>query len=68
TNWRTNTGFTDLPALPFDYRKELISSMPSGCPARHGSHLPHGGSYRDLSRASARVRPERSSSGRTPDP
>ncbi|MFF7455178.1 hypothetical protein [Kitasatospora sp. NPDC008115] len=26
TNWRTNTGFTDLPALPFDYRKELIGS------------------------------------------
>ncbi|MFE9428078.1 hypothetical protein ACFYNO_34565 [Kitasatospora sp. NPDC006697] len=25
-NWRTNTGFTDLPALPFDYRKELIGS------------------------------------------
>ncbi|MEU2632876.1 hypothetical protein, partial [Kitasatospora sp. NPDC007106] len=23
-NWRTNTGLTDLPALPFDYRKELI--------------------------------------------
>ncbi|WP_441245882.1 hypothetical protein [Kitasatospora sp. McL0602] len=23
-NWKTNTGFTDLPALPFDYRKELI--------------------------------------------
>ncbi|MFD9126840.1 hypothetical protein [Kitasatospora sp. NPDC059571] len=23
-NWRTNTGYTDLPALPFDYRKELI--------------------------------------------
>ncbi|GAA2745397.1 hypothetical protein [Kitasatospora cinereorecta] len=23
-NWRTNTGHTDLPALPFDYRKELI--------------------------------------------
>ncbi|WP_033219913.1 lipoprotein [Kitasatospora phosalacinea] len=23
-NWRTNTGNTDLPALPFDYRKELI--------------------------------------------
>jgi hypothetical protein len=23
-NWRTNTGFTDLPPLPFDYRKELI--------------------------------------------
>ncbi len=22
-NWRTNTGFTDLPPLPFDYRKEL---------------------------------------------
>ncbi|TQF05224.1 hypothetical protein E6W39_27025 [Kitasatospora acidiphila] len=22
--WRTNTGFSDLPALPFDYRKELI--------------------------------------------
>ncbi|WP_035793598.1 polysaccharide deacetylase family protein [Kitasatospora mediocidica] len=24
TNWKTNTGFTDLPALPFDYKKELI--------------------------------------------
>ncbi|MFF7636577.1 hypothetical protein ACFZB9_26015 [Kitasatospora sp. NPDC008050] len=23
-NWKTNTGFNDLPALPFDYRKELI--------------------------------------------
>lgn len=23
-NWRTNTGFTDLPALPFDYETELI--------------------------------------------
>ncbi len=23
TQWRTNTGFTDLPSLPFDYRKEL---------------------------------------------
>ncbi|MFG2823572.1 hypothetical protein ACGFX4_29615 [Kitasatospora sp. NPDC048365] len=23
-NWRTNTGFSDLPPLPFDYRKELI--------------------------------------------
>ncbi|MEU6340761.1 hypothetical protein ABZ883_07395 [Streptomyces sp. NPDC046977] len=22
-NWRTNTGFDDLPALPFDYRREL---------------------------------------------
>ncbi|MEU1420937.1 hypothetical protein ACIF6L_30200 [Kitasatospora sp. NPDC086009] len=26
TNWKTTTGFTDLPALPFDYRKELIGS------------------------------------------
>ncbi|MFJ8044923.1 hypothetical protein ACIRBX_30915 [Kitasatospora sp. NPDC096147] len=25
-NWKTNTGFTDLPALPFDYRKELIGA------------------------------------------
>lgn len=24
TQWRTITGFTDLPPLPFDYRKELI--------------------------------------------
>lgn len=24
TKWRTNTGFTDLEPLPFDYRKELI--------------------------------------------
>jgi hypothetical protein len=23
-NWKTNTGFTDLPALPFDYDTELI--------------------------------------------
>ncbi|MFF2844754.1 hypothetical protein ACFVT5_00280 [Streptomyces sp. NPDC058001] len=23
-NWRTNSGWTDLPALPFDYDKELI--------------------------------------------
>lgn len=22
--WRTNTGFTDLPSLPFDYDKELV--------------------------------------------
>ena len=24
TQWRTNTGFTDLPSLPFDYRKEMV--------------------------------------------
>ncbi|QRX95292.1 hypothetical protein [Streptomyces noursei] len=24
TNWRTNTGFTDLDPLPFDYTKELV--------------------------------------------
>ncbi|WP_328386047.1 hypothetical protein OHS81_19780 [Streptomyces sp. NBC_00400] len=24
TRWRTNTGFTDLEPLPFDYRKELV--------------------------------------------
>ncbi|MEV6738969.1 hypothetical protein AB0N14_19395 [Streptomyces sp. NPDC051104] len=24
TEWKTNTGFTDLDPLPFDYRKELI--------------------------------------------
>ncbi|MFJ6708203.1 MULTISPECIES: hypothetical protein [unclassified Streptomyces] len=24
TKWKTNTGFTDLEPLPFDYRKELI--------------------------------------------
>jgi hypothetical protein len=24
SQWRTNTGFTDLPPLPFDYTKELI--------------------------------------------
>ncbi|WP_438483899.1 hypothetical protein [Streptomyces sp. S186] len=24
TNWRTNTGFTDLDPLPFDYHKELV--------------------------------------------
>ncbi|MEU6505236.1 hypothetical protein [Streptomyces sp. NPDC046942] len=25
-NWKTNTGFTDMPALPFDYEKELVGS------------------------------------------
>jgi hypothetical protein len=24
TQWKTNSGFTDVPAFPFDYRKELI--------------------------------------------
>jgi hypothetical protein len=24
TRWRTNTGWTDLPSLPFDYDKELV--------------------------------------------
>ncbi|MFB6891520.1 hypothetical protein ACFCX4_19690 [Kitasatospora sp. NPDC056327] len=24
TNWRTNTGFKDVPPLPFDYTKELV--------------------------------------------
>ncbi|MEU8140142.1 hypothetical protein [Streptodolium elevatio] len=23
-NWRTNSGWTDIPSLPFDYKKELI--------------------------------------------
>ncbi|MDT0546051.1 MULTISPECIES: hypothetical protein [unclassified Streptomyces] len=26
TKWRTNTGFTDLDPLPFDYRKELVGA------------------------------------------
>ncbi|MFJ9616048.1 polysaccharide deacetylase family protein [Streptomyces noursei] len=26
TNWRTNTGFTDLDPLPFDYTKELVGA------------------------------------------
>lgn len=26
TEWRTNTGWTDEPPLPFDYRKELVGS------------------------------------------
>lgn len=25
-NWRTNTGWTDLPSLPFDYDKELVGA------------------------------------------
>lgn len=25
-NWRTYTGWTDIPPLPFDYRKELVGS------------------------------------------
>src|SRR5207302_815215 len=23
-NWKTNTGFQDIPPLPFDYKKELV--------------------------------------------
>ncbi|MHC3474408.1 polysaccharide deacetylase family protein [Streptomyces sp. 7R007] len=23
-NWKTNTGFTDIPALPFDFKKEVV--------------------------------------------
>ncbi len=26
SQWRTNTGFTDLPTLPFDYTKELVGA------------------------------------------
>ncbi|MGW3013094.1 hypothetical protein ACWC9R_30365 [Streptomyces sp. NPDC001219] len=26
TKWRTNTGFTDIEALPFDYSKELVGA------------------------------------------
>lgn len=26
THWRTTTGYSDLPPLPFDYRRELIGS------------------------------------------
>ncbi|MFJ1705685.1 hypothetical protein [Kitasatospora sp. NPDC088346] len=26
TKWRTNTGFTDVDPLPFDYRKELVGA------------------------------------------
>ena len=31
--WRTNTGITDLPALPFDYEKELVGGR-APCPPR----------------------------------
>jgi hypothetical protein len=34
-NWRTNTGFTDLPPLPFDYRRELIGGR---TPCLEGQH------------------------------
>ncbi|MFB7216449.1 hypothetical protein [Streptomyces sp. NPDC056255] len=35
TNWRTNTGFTDLPPLPFDYREELVGGR---TPCLEGQH------------------------------
>ena len=35
--WRTNTGFTDLPPLPFDYRKELVGGR---TPCLEGSDEP----------------------------
>lgn len=34
TEWRTNTGWTDLDPLPFDYRKELIGGRAPVCSAR----------------------------------
>lgn len=37
--WRTHTGFTDLPPLPFDYRKELVGGR-TPCLLGQGSLLP----------------------------
>ncbi|MGP4044702.1 hypothetical protein [Streptomyces sp. 2A115] len=37
--WRTNTGWTDLPALPFDYDKELIGGR-TPCLLGQSSLLP----------------------------
>ncbi|MCD0451502.1 hypothetical protein LO762_20215 [Actinocorallia sp. API 0066] len=34
TTWRTATGFTDLPALPFDYRKQVVGGR---VPCREGT-------------------------------
>ncbi|WP_431944665.1 hypothetical protein [Actinacidiphila sp. bgisy167] len=38
-NWRTHTGFTDLPPLPFDYRKELVGGR-TPCLLGQSSLLP----------------------------
>lgn len=37
--WRTHTGFTDLPPLPFDYRKELVGGR-TPCLLGQGSCCP----------------------------
>ncbi|MFE0132481.1 hypothetical protein ACFWY6_13045 [Streptomyces sp. NPDC059037] len=37
--WRTNTGWTDLPSLPFDYDKELIGGR-TPCLLGRGNLLP----------------------------
>ncbi|MFH9860708.1 hypothetical protein [Streptomyces sp. NPDC017202] len=37
--WRTNTGWTDLPALPFDYDKELVGGR-TPCLLGQGNLLP----------------------------
>ena len=34
--WRTNTGWTDLPALPFDYEKELVGGRTPCLQGREG--------------------------------
>ncbi|MFI0711067.1 hypothetical protein ACH4SK_10485 [Streptomyces inhibens] len=39
TKWRTNTGFTDLEPLPFDYRKELVGGR-TPCLLGQGNLLP----------------------------
>ncbi|MGY4985617.1 hypothetical protein [Streptomyces nigrescens] len=39
TKWRTNTGFTDLEPLPFDYSKELVGAR-TPCLLGQGNLLP----------------------------
>lgn len=39
TTWRTTTGFTDLPRLPFDYHRELVGSR-TPCLEGRASLLP----------------------------
>lgn len=60
TNWRTNTGFTDLEPLPFDYRRELAGARTPACSARTTCCRPPTG----WAGATTPARPAASRSGR----
>ena len=60
-NWKTNTGFTDIPPLPFDYAKELVGGR-APCLEGQKNLLP--AAQGDTAGATTPARPATSRSGR----